>query len=139
MPLQAAWSTEHDNVVVLEFQGDWTWDDFYKMSDQARNLISTRTTPVHILYDLRSSTARVKSPVLHLRHFAAHLPPNAREGVHVYVGATTFWKACITAFSRVYPTLAPDIVYVSDEADALVAIARKQEQIELLLDDSVEV
>jgi hypothetical protein len=139
MPIQVDWSQTHDDTLTITFEGDWTWQDFYGMGERTRDLIVTRTAPVHVLYDLRPSTARVKSPVMHLRHFAAHLPENARMGLHVYVGATTFWKACITAFCRVYPTLAPDIVYVSDEADAFVAIVRKQEQLALLLDDSVEV
>lgn len=139
MPIQVRWSEVHNGVLMLTFDGNWTWDDYYRMGERARDLISIRTTPVHVLYDLRTSTAHVKSPVMHLRHFAAHLPPNARLGLHVYVGATTFWKACITAFSRVYPTLAPDIVYVSDEEDAFVAIARMDEQLELLLDDTAEV
>lgn len=135
MPIQVAWSIEHDDVLNLSFEGDWSWEDFYRMGNYARTLMHLRASTVHVVYDLRKSTAMLRSPVLHLRHFAMHLPENGRTGLHAYIGATTFWKSCLTAFTRVYPDLAPDIVYVSNPEDAWTAIERKKEQLELLADE----
>jgi hypothetical protein len=139
MAIDVQWSQEHSDVLLMTFQGTWSWQDYYASGEYARTLIAMHPSPVHIIYDLQPSTANVNSPVLHLRHFAAHLPQNARLGLHVYIGASTFWRACITAFSRVYPSIAPDIVYVSDYDSAWVAIDRKREQIDLLAGDEDEV
>ncbi len=139
MSIHVSWSPHDDEALVVTFDGDWSWTDYYEMGTKVRSLMADTVKPVHVVYDLRPSTANPRSPVLHLRHYATHLPENGRQGLHVYVGATTFWKSCITAFTRVYPALAPDIVYVSGLEDAQDAIERKKEQNALLIDDTAEV
>jgi hypothetical protein len=135
MPIRVGWDEQNANVLVLQFDGNWTWEEFYQSGSTARELIMNNANPVHVIHDMRMTTNTAKSPILHFRHFALNMPVNAHKGLTVYIGATSYWRACIATFMRVYPDIAPDVVYVSDYESAYVAISRKEEQLELLGDD----
>jgi hypothetical protein len=135
MPISIGWDIELDSALIIEFQGELNWDEFESIGEKARQLASEKQHPVHIVQDLSVCNPPARSPILHLRRFSASLPPNALEGVTVYVGATTYWRACITTFARVYPQLMPDVVYVSDMDSARDAVRKKIEQIEMLAED----
>lgn len=135
MPIHVTWDQILPDTLIIQFDGDWTWTEFHKMGEQVARMLSERETPIHIIHDFTTSSPPTKSPIVHLHHFAARIPQNGRDGLNVYVGASTYWKACITTFTRVYPRLAPDVVYVSESDTARAAIAKKIEQIALLADD----
>jgi hypothetical protein len=135
MPIRVGWDAQNANALLLTFDGNWTWEEFYEAGSTAREIISDNTNPVHIIHDMRTTANTAKSPILHFRHFALNMPANARKGLTVYIGATSYWRACIATFMRVYPDIAPDVVYVSDHESACIAILRKQEQLDILGDD----
>ncbi|MCL4249705.1 MAG: hypothetical protein KJ065_16290 [Anaerolineae bacterium] len=136
MTIALRWDQAAKDTLVFTFNGNWTWQDFYIVSQQAYSNMQEVASAVHIIYELRHGSNIFKNPMLHLRQFTANMPPFAREGLNVYVGATAYWKACVMTFNRVYPELAQDVVYVSTLDDARVAIEKKREQLELLNDDS---
>ena len=135
MSIHVHWDNEFEDILVIAFEGDWTWSEYYGMGDQARQLLNERDQVTHIVYDFSSSTGMMRSPIMHMRYFASHLPTKVREGLAIYIGATIYWRTCVSAFNRVYPQLAQDHVYVSDLDDARDAVERKREQMALLADD----
>ncbi|MCA9902763.1 MAG: hypothetical protein KC547_02810 [Anaerolineae bacterium] len=136
MTITVRWDQAARDTLIFTFNGNWTWQDFYDVSEQAYRNMQEVAAAVHIIYELGQGSNIFKNPMLHLRQFAANMPPIARNGLNVYIGATAYWKACVMTFNRVYPELAQDVVYVSTLDDAHVAIEKKREQLELLNDDA---
>jgi hypothetical protein len=137
MPINVHWHENNRTILHIDFQGEWTWAEMYDIRDLVRFMAESQTEYIHIISDMRDCKIPVGNSATHLRNFVLNLPENAREGLFVYLGARPDWKAHVTIFMRIYPDLAFDHIYVSSEDDALVGIAKKQEQLELMdeLDD----
>ncbi|MCC6616626.1 MAG: hypothetical protein IT320_24345 [Anaerolineae bacterium] len=121
MALSLRWDQTIKNALIISFDGNWTWQDFYDASDHAHRLMREAGTLVHIIYELPHSTTMFKNPMLHLRHFAVNAPNNL-GGLHIYINASAYWQACVTTFNRVYPQLATDVRFVADLDEARAAI-----------------
>jgi hypothetical protein len=138
MPIQVMWDKAESDTLDIVFTMPWVWQELYDIRDLVRFMIEGVNGTVHILYDMRGCRVPSGSGIPHLRTFATNLPKQAHEGVHVYLGANADWKAHMTLFTRSYPDLAFDVVYMSNREDALMAIQRKKEQLALLEEDGDE-
>lgn len=121
MSISVHWDATIKDVLIISFNGNWTWQDFYDASDHAHRLMREARSTVHIIYELAHSTTMFKNPMLHLRHFAVSAPNNV-GGLHIYINASAYWQACVTTFNRVYPQLANDVRFVANLDEARVVI-----------------
>ncbi|MBE0688550.1 MAG: hypothetical protein IH587_00330, partial [Anaerolineae bacterium] len=126
MAISVRWDQVIKDALIISFDGNWTWQDFYDASDHAHRLMGEARAPVHIIYELAHSTTMFKNPMLHLRHFAVNAPGNT-GGLHVYIGASAYWQACVTTFNRVYPQLAQEVVVASSLEEARTALHGRRE------------
>ncbi len=138
MAIHVNWDTEFDDMLIIVFDGEWTWREYYEMGGRVAEQLKQRDQITHIVYDFSASSGMTRSPSMHMRYFVDRLPAKARAGLAIYIGATNYWRTCVSAFNRVYPHLGQDHVYVSDLHDAREAVRRKREQIELLADDDLD-
>ncbi|MDX2139858.1 MAG: hypothetical protein SF123_17365 [Chloroflexota bacterium] len=138
MPIQVKWDRAESDTLDIVFSMPWVWQELYDIRDLVRFMIEGVNGTVHVLYDMRSCRVPAGNAIPHLRNFVNNLPPQAREGLHVFVGSNPDWKAHMTLFTRTYPDLALDIVYVSNREDGVSAVHIKKEQLALLDEDDDE-
>jgi hypothetical protein len=121
--------------LTLTFHTDWQWQDIVGEMDNIRQQMDGLKSALHLVYHVIDYGNNPSNLIRSLANFSQNLPPQAREGLTVFVNANMYWKVCVTTFARVYPHLTGDIVFVSDLQAAQSAIRRKQEQIAELEED----
>ncbi len=132
MPLHIGRDARETSVILITFEAPWTWHELYIVRDLVRYLVDTSPEDAHFIYDMsRNRTPRGASGP-HLRNFIKSLPAKAQDSLHAFVAASPDWKAHMTLFTRAYPELALDIVYVSSLEDARDSIQRKRDQRRML-------
>lgn len=118
MPVQVNWDTNHPNIVMTTYQGNWTWDDFYKIADQATEMIRSVDHPVFIIADMRQSNGIPSGTAfVHANHVINHYPENW-AGL-IMVTPKGFIQAMVSMFLKVFKTdLTRKIYQARDMGDA---------------------
>ena len=128
MPIHVARDAQENSTLLITFEAPWTWHGIYIIRDLVRYLVDTSPEEAHFIYDMSRNRTPRGNAGPHLRNFVANLPAAAQEALHAFVDASPDWKAHMTLFTRAYPDMALDVVYVSSLEDARSAVRRKREQ-----------
>lgn len=123
MPISTRW--EDDNrIVIWEFQGVWTWDEYYNQRGAVNDAIRERDHIVHMIIDMTNSNLLPKNPLTHGTSAMRQAPTNI--GTTVYVGSNTVLRAFFKMFSQIYGAVRSSkkldmhMVATLDEAHALI-------------------
>lgn len=123
MPIATRW--EDDNrIVIWEFQGEWTWDEYYNQRGAVNDTIRDRGHIVHMIIDMTDSSLLPKNPLTHATSAMRKAPTNI--GTTVYVGSNTILRTFFKMFSQVYGAVLPSkkldmhMVATLDEAYVLI-------------------
>ena len=84
MPMTIDWLSEKKNTLHIRFIKPWTWDEFYGIYDQGRQIIETVENRVNIIMDFSESGGMLPpSALTHFKKAAERSHP--RRGAIVLV------------------------------------------------------
>jgi hypothetical protein len=126
MPVSAYWLNDEQTIVQYDFEGRWTWDEFYPEYQKALKMERSVTHRVDVLMDFRRSKSVPPSALTHMRKITDNQPDNI--GLSVFVTTNPFFNVMYTAGVRFYPKMQDYFVIVEtiEEAYEIIQAARKQ-------------
>jgi hypothetical protein len=123
--ITVSWDNEAKNIIRYDFQGRWTWEDFYAASAQAFAMTRSVTHRVDAISNFHEGAVLPPNAMYHFRHAMISAPPN--RGVNVIVGATTFVKTLIKIFSNLNKRLGQRLVLANSLDDARMLLAARRQ------------
>ena len=126
MPVSAYWLNDEQTIVQYDFEGRWTWDEFYPEYQKALKMERSVTHRVDVVMDFRQSKSVPPSALTHMRKITDNQPDNI--GLSVFVTTNPFFNVMYTAGVRFYPKMKDYFVIVEtiEEAHEIIQAARKQ-------------
>lgn len=118
MGIELSWLNER--VLLMRFEGKWTWDDFYVVTKQAEDLTRQKPFVVCVIADLMRSDSPPAHGFVNLRNALSTQPPNS--GPTYLIGSSRFIEALLAIFAKVYPALAKFLVPATSYKHALEMI-----------------
>ncbi|MCU0513906.1 MAG: hypothetical protein MUE40_15205 [Anaerolineae bacterium] len=127
MPIHLEWDDAECRILRLNFDGGWTWDDFYAATRERDRLLNSQPHRVDLLADFSSSgKLPAGSPISSARSVLASPPPNL--GMLVIVSNSLFIDVLVNTFQRVFAQLIGLKITVVDSVAAArseIAAARR--------------
>src|SRR5690606_11312509 len=103
MPVSARWTDESQTIMLWEFEGKWTWDDYYLIRNETNAQISALDYDVDLIIDMRNSTALPQGVFTHGRNAFSASPKNI--GQTVFVGLNPVLRSFYAMFNKLYTVL----------------------------------
>lgn len=98
MPIQVNWGNEAKTVVVFEFLGDWTWDEYYQGRKRGIALGNEVPHVVNLIVDYSQSSMFPRNM---LSHFGSSMDHNPKEfDLAVIVTESAFAIAMLNVLSK---------------------------------------
>ncbi len=105
MSVKVYWDSPEQTILVYEFEEGWTWDEFYIVYPQAKQMLASVPHIVNIILTYPSSTFYVPPNILsQIRKFYNAMSPNT--GLVVVTGGSSIVSSVYNAVRRVYPFIA---------------------------------
>lgn len=128
MPVRLNWFDAEETILLFEFEGRWTWEEFYITHAEFNRLLQARDYMVYTIIDLRNSGLYVPPNALtHTRNIADRQQPNA--GITVFVSSNRFLQLLFKTGTTIHANFARyfRMVGTLDEAEALIAAEKAAE------------
>lgn len=123
---------EDDNhIVVWEFDGKWTWEDYYSQRDTVNDKIQATPHTVDMIVDMTNGSLLPQSVLTHAGNAVRKSPTNI--GIIVIVGPSNFLRTFFNFFKRMYGIFQPaqeknlHMVGTLDEAYAILRQPKHEE------------
>ena len=97
MPINAHWADAEQTIVILEYQGGWTWDELYNAVKAVENMTDGKTRIVLVIHNLTASQMLPKDVFFHGQRLTVEVPKGAFA---VIVGAGSFARIVIDMLRR---------------------------------------
>lgn len=127
MAVRVYWLDEAKTLVQYDFVGDWTWEEFYPVLEEA--LVMEHSVPhrVDVICDFRSAGALPQNPLAHIKTITDRMPPNI--GLSIFVTTNRFFNLMYDTAVRFYPKTKRFFVVAStmEEAHAIINEDRMKE------------
>lgn len=116
---------ENDNhIVVWEFEGTWTWEEYYDRRREANAVIELCNHPVDMIVDMTRSRILPQNAMSHAGKAVQMAPTNLRKTI--FVGSNQFFRIFFRMFTQLYGALRPggemNYVMVATVAEAYASI-----------------
>jgi hypothetical protein len=126
MPVNICWFNENQTILVYEFTGNWTWNEFYPQYQQVMEM--TRDIPhrIDVLLDMRRAGRLPLNILTHVRNISDRQTANA--GLSVIVTNSQFIRAMYQAGCKFYGGIQHyfGVATSIEEAIAMFEEARQQ-------------
>jgi hypothetical protein len=101
MPIHAKWDNDEHTLVLMTFEGKWSWDDYDHGVAVTYALVKSAPHTVDIIsYMPPGMLLPAGSPITHLKRAMQDLPENL--GKMVFIGSDKFGEVLIDNFGKVY-------------------------------------
>lgn len=121
MTIRVEWDNEAKTVIRHDFDGLWTWNEFWELTRVTRDMVTSVPHQVHIIADMRKAIMpRGRGMMGNMRRATLSAPPN--QGIIVVV-VNPFLKTLLSLFMSFDPEMT-EIMFSAEsveEARALVA------------------
>jgi hypothetical protein len=117
MSVRVTWLDSSHTVIVREFEGAWTWDEYYTSQKQVSEMLLSVKHNVHQIFDFTKSSALPSNTLSHLRGSGRGMPTN--RGRSVIVTQSNFYKHMYQLFDRLFPGVTQRVVLVATLEEAL--------------------
>lgn len=117
MPVHVSWVDTSRTVILREFTGNWTWDEFYRSQDEARTMLDAVTYTVHQIFDFSHTQNLPPNALSHLSRSARNMPAN--RGKSIVITENNFYRQMYGLFARLFPTLNQRVVLVTNRDQAM--------------------
>lgn len=110
------------DVLHIEFQRGWRWDDLRSVIAQADSYIVSQPQNVHVVIDLRNAGGIPRDFMQVAGELFAQGDARPNEGFKVVVGAGTLMRTAYHGLRRVYALHDRPILFARDVPEALEII-----------------
>jgi len=121
MPANCDWIDESKTIIVVKYEGNWTWDEFFAVADKGRALANSVPYRVDYILDMQhGNQPRNGSMLTNSRTVMERRAPNS--GIFVTL-STPFVKVMLNVFKN-FDREHGSIMYAAttvEEAKALIA------------------
>lgn len=100
MPVHIAWDNEDKTTIRYDYEGKWSWDELYNISNKALEMFKSVSHTVNVIHNLTNSTNLPSGALSHAQRFTSQNPEN--WGVSVVVGTSGFINGLLQVFRKVY-------------------------------------
>lgn len=83
MPFTVEWYDKNETILLERMTGNWGYEDYRQMVDQAAAMINTKFHAVHVISDFVESPAVSREAFSGASYAELKMPPN--QGVVVYI------------------------------------------------------
>ncbi|GAB4513621.1 MAG: hypothetical protein OHK0046_14560 [Anaerolineae bacterium] len=90
MAVMLYWDDDEQTILRFDFEANWTWEDYYRVHPQAREMALSKDHTVYKLVDIQRSTNAPPNALTHLRNLADKQEPNA--GITIFVTRNRFLR-----------------------------------------------
>lgn len=101
MAIQVQWDNRQQNVIHVEFESEWTWEQLENTLDQIDQLMSSVNHTVDVIIDLEGS--KIPGDFLNAaKNLLADPQPNPNEGARIVVGANKTMRAVYATLQKTF-------------------------------------
>ena len=99
MPVHVSWGNDAKTYVVFEFDGDWTWEEYYKGRKKGIEFADQVPHVVNLIVDYTNSSMFPRNM---LSHFGSSMDHNPKEfDIAVIVSESAFVVAMLNVLSKI--------------------------------------
>lgn len=116
MPIQVRWLDDAETVGYWRFEGDWTWEEYFKLAVPAKLVGDAKDHRIDVIVDFTSSSAKAASlPNLLSTFRRAENFRSVNTRLVIVVGTSAFFQGMVRVFQqlsagRIDPVrVAPDV------------------------------
>ena len=104
MPINVSWHNEEETIVIQEYVGRWSWEDFYQATTvESATLMKTTNHTVHIFADYSNSQGIPVGGAFTQAYSAMRKYPD-NWGILVIVSANRFITTMVDIFKKMFTT-----------------------------------
>jgi hypothetical protein len=119
------WDNPEKTILVYQFEGEWTWDDFYTVFEQVKAAIAPLPHVVNFICHYPTSYLYIPPNILsQIRRIHQDTPANI--GVTVVVGGSTAAATIYNIIKRIYPAIAERYFLVGTMEQARALLQARQ-------------
>jgi hypothetical protein len=122
MPVQVRWYNEDERILYYDFQGAWTWDEYFNALAEGRALMRSVDHRVCLLNDMRHATHIPSGFMSKAQTVVGSRPDNT--GRVVFIATQTFFLNLLDTVRRVLPDFGANYYYEDTEEHALAHLQR---------------
>ncbi|MGJ3237407.1 MAG: hypothetical protein ACFE0Q_01750 [Anaerolineae bacterium] len=127
MPVKVYWLDEtKKDMVWYDFEGEWTWDEFYPMYEEASCMIKSQPHRVDVLMDFRHNLSLPPHALTHMKGITDRQPDNT--GLAIFVTTHRFISVMLNSAIKFYPKIEDYYVVAPTLEDAYTLINKDREQ-----------
>jgi hypothetical protein len=125
MPVHAYWDDTEKTILVVSFEGRWTWDEYEQMRGTALAMMDSVDHPIDIVYD--GPTRILAPPDFVTRIRQQYLTPHRNLRLRIFVGTDEYFQLLWNTFTDV---AAPELGarFAETLEDARATIVRHREE-----------
>lgn len=123
--IKVSWDNEAKTILRYDFQGRWTWEDFYAASAQAFAMTHSVQHRVDAISHFHHGSVLPANAMFHFRHAMVSAPAN--RGMNVIVGANAVVRTLIKMFSSINKQLAARLAIADSLDDARMLLAARRQ------------
>jgi hypothetical protein len=120
MSVHVSWIDDTHTAILREFEGSWTWDEFYASQDEVNSKLRSVTHLVHQVLDFSQTKSLPPNTLTHLRNSGRNMPDN--RGKSLVVTQSMFYLQMYRVLDRMFPALTKRVVIVATREAALEKI-----------------
>jgi hypothetical protein len=125
MGVRLYWDNPEQTIMVYEFEGAWTWEEFYTVFEQARQVIIPLPHVVNFICLYPPSYLYIPPNILsQIRRIHQDMPENI--GVTAVVGGATAATTVYDLIKRIYPFIAARYILVRTMEQARTLLYARQ-------------
>jgi hypothetical protein len=124
MNVKVSWDNDDKTTIRYDFEPHWTWDEFYKVAEDAFALTRSVEHTVDSISHFKPGANLPPNALMHFRRAMVNAPKN--RGVTVIVGGSMFIKMMVTVFSKLNRQLGERLLLADTLAQARVMLAARR-------------
>jgi hypothetical protein len=122
MPVQVRWYNEEKRILYYDFQGMWTWDEYFNALAEGRGLMRAVEHQVCVLNDMRTAGHIPGGFMSRAQTVIGSRPDNT--GRAVFITTQTFFLNLLDTIRRVLPDFGANYYYEDTEEHAVEHLMR---------------
>lgn len=100
MSVHVEWYPQRHDILHLEIEGDWTWDEMRLATDKLYVLLDNSSYPVSLIYDFRNAGRLPRNTLSGIRSLNRN--PHPHSACTCLVGLNTLYRMILEVFGKLY-------------------------------------
>ena len=99
LSVNVRWEDEEETILLLEFSGAWTTEDYLNAAEEARQLILSKSYRVCLISSFEPNQMLPQGFLIKVYKFQRQIPPN--QSLSVVVGTSPFVRSVFSVLQKV--------------------------------------